>query len=425
MCFRVVGFPNRLDVSALSARWDDSRRPDFICEVCNFRAQTGRTPTTMDDLYLCYLDRMVTIDEFHKDSSGTANNLYNLRQIARWGIKYGVKMLAGNAAELHQMPPDHRMLSWFFVDKARGGIKFQTVKRIRASTWNYYQRMEGVTSADIPTSSHRFTHRFDGLAQRLGNVSVQARVFPTRLLNDLLDLLESDWKRARGERKVELALVLAAVTVYFTAGFRANEIFSETVLRLNSSFVLGTEAQKLGVRPHLYLMASAQTKEERHEPTEVPISFTTCPPCRLRPGKWLLVALHLLDTVGRGPAALDETMFLFANAFNVPWTMKWLWGEHIAPRLRQLHTEGLGGLLQNEDLTRYGTNSFRRTYNTMAASNPNPVSKSLLNKQCRWRKKQRKRQMLGQEMAELYFEPDIGEVLRATYYLSEIKARVR
>ena len=101
----------------------------------------------------------MTIDEFHKDSSGTANNLYNLRQIARWGIKYDVKMLAGNVDELRRMQVDHRMLSWFFVDKARGGIKFQTVKRIRSSAWNYYQRMEGVANEDIPTASYRFTHR--------------------------------------------------------------------------------------------------------------------------------------------------------------------------------------------------------------------------------------------------------------------------
>ena len=98
--------PNRLDEEALGARRGDCRRPDFVCEVCHFVEQMGRVPTTEKDMWLCYLDRTVTIDEMHKDAKSTSlSNMWAMRAAARWGQEYGVPvMIAGNVAELQDMP---------------------------------------------------------------------------------------------------------------------------------------------------------------------------------------------------------------------------------------------------------------------------------------------------------------------------------
>ena len=417
-CFKVEGFPTRLGEGALSARRGDCRRPDFVCEACNFASVMGRQPVTPRDHYLCYLDRLVTIDEFHRDADNMTNT-YAIRQLSRWNLEYGVPPLAGSREELEELPADHRHLSWFFVDKSRK-VRFQSVRRIRSGLWNYYRRMPGLATELIPTSTPRFTDRFDGLMQRLGSASEQDKVFSTKLLRALLELLESDWRRAHGEHRVELTLANLALHLMCSAGFRPNECFHERVLGFSQSFVVGAEARRMGVRAHFWVRAAAQTKTERYAPTRVLCSFTTAPPCPLRPGMWGQRALAELDRVGRGPATNDASLYLFATPLGVPWRMGWLWAEHIHPRLEQLQREGNGGLLASDDLQRYGTNSPRRSWNTYAASHPHPVSQMLREVQARWREHQRKRQSGPRAMHAHYFEPDLGERLQATYYLSEV-----
>ena len=420
-CFRVEGFPNRLDETALCARLGDCRRADFQCEVCNFRTITGRAPATADDYVLCYLDRMLTIDEMHHDADNMTNT-YALRQTARWGLAFGVPMLAGNVEELRAMPDDHRQLGWFFVWKSLT-VKFQSIKRMRACIWNYYRTMPGLAVEDIPTSTRRFTDRADGLLQRLGGESEQALVFPTILLDALLELLASDWKRARGEYRVELALANLAVHVMFAAGMRANECFAERTVRFSKSFVVGEEAEARGVPPHFFIVAPPQTKEERHEVTRIPCSYTTAAPCRLRPGMWGQLALAELERVGRGAATGDTTLLLFADAGGAQWRMGWLWATHVEPRLEQLQRERNGGLTGGEDLTRFGSNSPRRTWTSMASSAPNAVSATLLEYQARWRKQARRRGARSMPMHAHYFDPDINERLKATHFLSSIGPR--
>jgi hypothetical protein len=93
--------------------------------------------------------------------------------------------------------------------------------------------------------------------------------------------------------------------------------------------------------------------------------------------------------------------------------MGWLWDTHILPRLEQLKGELAGGL-EGVNLEKYGTNSFRRTWNTLAGQHPDPVSVDLRERQARWRSAGRTR---NQAMASLYFDPRPNELLLATYWL--------
>jgi len=420
-CFRVQGMPSRLGEEALQARRGDCRRPDFVCEGCHFREHFGREPGSLEDYHVCLLDRMVTIDEYHRDASSTAMTNFNaLRQVARWGADLGVPMmLAGSKRELAQMPEDHRAIAWFLADKSRS-VKFNTLRRFRAAINNYYLRLPGMVAADIPTASVQFTHRFDGMIQRLGLDTNQAKVFGTRLLEDMTALLEADWARARGEGKVELAQANLAFHLYFAAGLRANEAFSETAAHFADNMVTGDRATSAGVGAHLWIRCSLQTKEERVELTELPVAYSTAPGCPLEVGKWATRALAALEDVGRG-ASTDTGHLLFASPLGVKWVMGRFWRRHVVPRLEQLQREGLGGLSPESDLEKYGSNSPRRTWDTMAAQHPNPVSEDLRERQGRWRKKQKRRQRVAQGMASLYFEPDLSELLRATYWLSRVQ----
>ena len=67
------------------------------------------------------------------------------------------------------------------------------------------------------------------------------------------------------------------------------------------------------------------------------------------------------------------------------------------------------------DLSIYNTNSFRRTWNTLAGQHPDPVSEDLRERQGRWRRRSRSR-VLGR-MVSLYFAPRPQELLLATYWL--------
>ena len=74
----------------------------------------------------------------------------------------------------------------------------------------------------------------------------------------------------------------------------------------------------------------------------------------------------------------------------------------------------MGGL-ESVDLKDFGSNSFRRTWNTLAANHPDPVSEDLRERQGRWRRRGRSR-TLGR-MVSLYYDPKPQELLLATYWL--------
>jgi hypothetical protein len=359
------------------------------------------------DAYLMLCEVQTTLDEFHKDSAATSTGyLYTLRQVSRWGRDLGVPaMLAGSRAELRAMPDDHRQFAWYLVDAGRTR-KWSTVKKHRAAVWNYYQRM-GVPEEEIPTSSFRFTHRMNGLLQRLGDESRQDLVFSELLLGDLVTLLRADYSRARGARRAELALVNLAFHAYTQMGCRANELFEELVGRLEDSFVCREDAARKNIMPHLTFRATNQTKTERFHATDILCSWRS-KRAPLRTGMWAELAIAELRNVGRG----QRDTVLFTHADGTPWRMGWLWEEHIVPRLAQLQRELAGGL-ENVDLDLYGTNSFRRTWNTLAGQHPDPVSVDLRERQARWRSATRR----SQSMASLYFDPRPNELLLATYNL--------
>jgi hypothetical protein len=409
-CLPTGLFPSRLKEGLTEgARWGDTRRPDFGCPRCHFEATMRRAPVedAPGDAYLLLCEVQTTLDEFHKDSAAYSTGcLYTLRQVSRWGRDLGVPcMIAGNRSTLEDMPLDHRQLAWYFVDQGRTK-KWATVKKQRSSIWNYYQRM-GIAEDDIPTSNYKFTHRMNGLLQRLGNESKQDLVFSEILLADLVALLKMDYLRARGARRAEMALVNLGFHAYTQMGCRANELFEEVVGRLEDSFIRGDEAKRKHVREHLTFRATQQTKTERFVETNILCSWRT-KHSPLRTGMWAELAIAELRVVGRG----QRDTLLFAHGDGSAWRMGWYWDTHIVPRLEQLQRELAGGL-ERVDLDLYGTNSFRRTWNTLAGQHPDPVSIDLRERQARWRTAVRR----SQAMSSLYFDPKPNELLLATYNL--------
>ena len=106
---------------------------------------------------------------------------------------------------------------------------------------------------------------------------------------------------------------------------------------------------------------------------------------------------------------------------GVQWTMGYFW-TFVLDELKAAKTERTGGLGPRDDLTKYGGNSFRRTWNTMAAKEPNAVPKALRDRHGRWRGQQADRQPVQNEMTELYDAADVDMRTRPTYFLTPLSA---
>jgi hypothetical protein len=351
-------FPSRLNEGlAEEARWGDTRRPDFGCPRCHFRTVMQREPVrnSRADAYLLLCEVQTTLDEFHRDSEGYSKGcLYTLRKVSRWGRDLGIPaMLAGSREEFDRMPTDHRHLAWYFVDVGRRQ-KWATVRKHRSAIWNYYERL-GIADDSSPTASFRCTHRMHGMLQRLGSDSKQDLVFSDVLLRDMVALLKADYERAHGPRRVELAQANLAFHAYTQMGCRANELFEERVGRLEASMVIGEDARRKEVLPHLTFRATNQTKTERFAITNI-LCCARTKRAPLRTGLWAQLTIGKLRAAGRG----EDDALLFSHPDGGPWRMGWFWDTHVLPRMEQLKRELAGGL-ENQDLDAFGSNSFRRT----------------------------------------------------------------
>ena len=412
-------FPNRLNeleepfahVAGNVGRIGDTRRPDFRCPRCNFKRHMRRDPVPGHpvDEALGVLDVRVTLDEYISDSESYANSCrYSLGKASRWCRDMGVPTgIAHARSDLEKMPADHRHLRWFMADLTRN-TTWDTAKGYRAAIYNYYERM-GVAVEDIPTNTYKFRHFMNGMLQRKGMSTRQDLVFSRRAIGAMVRLLRSDYERAEGWRRVEMAMVNLAFHSYMQVGARANELFEQKLGLFVDSFCFRGMAARKGLRPHLKFRASLQTKEERFATTDLLCCYQT-KHAPLRTGLWAEVLVAELKRCG----ITDRERLVFSHEGGKAWRMSEFWRDEVVPRLEQLQREKLGGLEQ-EDLKKFGTNSFRRTWDTLAMESPDPVSEDLRERQARWRKKSRARK--PGLMVRLYADPRPRELLLASYWL--------
>ena len=412
-------FPNRLrqqekpcdHTEGNMGRIGDTRRPDFVCPRCNFVDLMGRAPVQgqATDAWCGVLDVRVTLDEFISDSASYANGCrYTLGKTSRWGRDMGVPvMIAHGAHDLARMPEDHRQLRWYLADLTRN-TTWDTAKGHRAAIYNYYERM-GVPVEDIPTSSYRFRHFMNGMLQRKGISTTQDRVFTRSTIVAMTRLMRSEYLRAEGWRRVHLAIVNLTFHAYMQVGARANELFEQKLGMLVDSFCFREVAERKKLRPHLRFRASLQTKEERFAITDILCCYQA-KHTPLKTGLWAEILVVELKRVG----IIDKDRLVFSDRNGKAWRMGIFWREEMVPRLEQLQKEQLGGL-EGDDLSKYGSNSFRRTWDTLTAELPDPVSEDLRERQARWRQKGRARK--PGLMVRLYCDPRPSELLLPTYWL--------
>ena len=416
-------FPNRLrvlnhpklapftHVAGDVARIGDIRRADFRCPRCNFKHAMQREPLpeSPTDAWIAILDVRITLDEYMSDSASYANGCrYKLGKASRWGRDMGIPaMVAHGKRDLSKMPTDHRHLRWYLADLTRN-VTWDTAKGHRAAIYNYYERM-GVSLEQIPTNTHRFRHFMNGMLQRKGINTTQAKVFTRRTIAAMASLMHSEYDRAEGWRRVRLAIVNLTFHAYTQVGARANELFEQPLGLLVDSFCFRGVAARAGVRPHLKFRASLQTKEERFATTDLLCCYQA-KHTPLKTGMWAEVVVAELARLGY----VDRERLIFAERDGTPFQMGRFWKEEMLTRLGQLKAEKLGGL-EADDLSEYGTNTFRRTWDTLCAALPDKVEEDLRERQARWRKKSRAKK--PGLMVRLYTDPRPSELLLATYWL--------
>lgn len=414
-------FPNRLNqlekpvehTAGDIGRIGDTRRPDFVCPRCNFKTIMRRDPVgdSGTDAWIGLLDVRVTLDEYISDSASYANGCrYTLGKTSRWGRDMGVPtMIAYGKEDLDNMPADHRQLRWYLADLTRQ-TTWDTAKGHRAAVYNYYERM-GVEVDAIPTNNYKFRHFMNGMLQRKGISLNQAQVFTRSTIVAMIRLLRSEYSRAElgGWRRVRLAIVNLTFHAYLQVGARANELFEQKLGMLVDSFCFREMARRKKLRPHLRFRASIQTKEERFATTDLLCCYQA-KHTPLKTGLWAEIVVAELTRIG----LVDRERLVFSEKDGTAWKMGVFWKDEMVPRLDQLQKEQLGGL-EGDDLSRYGSNSFRRTWDTLTASRPDPVSEDLRERQARWRMKSRARK--PGLMVRLYCDPRPSELLLATYWL--------
>ena len=419
-------FPNRLQIVdkpephtlGNHARLGDTRRPDFRCPTCNFRAVMRRQPRAghPKDSWLIMLDVRAQLDEMIADSTSyAASCMYALRRATRFGQDFGIPvMVAHDREELQLMNTQlgavgHVQLRWWLADRTRG-VTWDTTKKERSAIFNFYRAM-GWDSEHIPTSTPKFTNFMNGMLQRKGESTTQCATFRAVLIKDMCALLLGEVQRARGARRLALAKVQLAWHAYMQVGARANELFGQTLGRLVRGFCFGEVAERKEIVEHLKFDATIQTKENRFSGTTLW--------CCARTERQLLetgpcAQLLVMELERQG--ITDEDYKVFSDGAGVPWKMGAFWSKEVVPRLEQLQKEKLGGL-ENEDLSLFGSNSFRRTWATLAASRGGGgvVDEHLRARQGRWRTEGRGR-CLGQ-MVHLYNDPVPEDLLLATMWL--------
>ena len=425
LCYRVPTgmFPNRLrelvkpfkhtygDV----ARYGDTRRADFRCPRCNFHTVVGRSPvmTSVSDAQSIMCDVRATLDEFISDSSSYSQGcMYALRRATRFGDGAGIPlMIAHDPEELFVMNArlgavGHLQLRWFLAWRTRS-VSWDTAKKERSAIYNFYERM-GVRVDDIPTATHRFKHFMGGMLQRKGESTRQCKTFDDVLIEDMCTLLRDEFRRAKGRHRVHVAKVQLAWHAYMQVGARANELFEQTLGDMKAGFCFGDSARRKRIMPHMKFKATLQTKENRCSETLLWCAATTKRDL-LASGPCAELVVAVLAQAG----VVADRHLVFSDHDGAQWRMGVFWAAEIRPRLEQLQREGNGGL-ENEDLSLYGSNSFRRTWTTLALQNPDPVREDLVDRQGRWRKPGRAK---GSRMQAVYNDPRPRELLLATCWL--------
>ena len=407
-------FPTRFEGrDGLEAREGDCRLP-FTCPVCNLRKmglkieELNSEREVLNYYMMGMCDKQVTIDTFSKEAKSTSKGYLGvLKRVLRWQKETGVQVIGKNRTDLSSMCDDARGLKLFVVDQTCA-VKFGTARKPRSAITNLYSKW-GVK--DIPTNSQSFTWFANGLAQRIGIEVNQAEVFPDQCLVDMDRAWEQAYRSLRGEKRLQTTLAALAWHIMLGAGLRANEPFNEKIVRFRKARVGRKTALERKVPPHLRVWVGLQTKEERFRHTEVLCAYETSPGmARIRPGVWAERALKLLDRAGVGHLA---DRYLFSVGDNAKWNMSYMWAKHVSPQLEALQRQRQGDL-GGACLDDFGGNSFRRTWASLAARGPRKVSRDLMERQGRWRKKMRRKQQLSMPMTSLYVAPIIRELLKAS-----------
>lgn len=412
-------FPNRLrrlgkpydHTAGNVARPGDTRRADFRCPRCNFKRVMRRRPeeASAEDGYVGLLDVRVTLGEYISDSHSYSDGcMYSMRKMHRWGVAMDVPaMVARDVEELGEMDSEHRQVMWYLADITRG-VTWETAKKHRAALYNYYERM-GLVASDIPTATTRFTRFMAGHLQRKGMSTTQNKVFTGLLIRAMTRYLEDKYRRAVGEERVRMAQVNLVWHAYLQTGARANELMEQKMGAMVAGFCFRGRAKRKRLRAHMKFRATLQTKEERFSETELLCCYRT-KHAPLRAGMWAEI---VVAERGRVDRAADDGL-VFADPNGAQWKMGRIWHEDMLPALEQLQHEKAGGL-EGTDLSAFGSNSFRRTWASLAAQQPDVVSDDLIERQGRWRKKSRKRK--PGRMVSLYRDPKPSELLLASYWL--------
>lgn len=316
----------------LHARDGDHLLTPFQCDLCVFRNLKGRNPGAHDTFLLATI-RQVNLDAlWGRESATVAATLRGVRQTV-------------TALRQVQLPPPFPPLgphpmgdsmgystaiamlvkSWEpgrYVDHQQ----FETIRKLRSCFSNVYMASaQGVASLrtvggerakhylnDCPTHSLWFERFSRGCLSRMGQIVCQDRAISLELMHALVELLESEWRRASDTKDSRGQDVVASVAAYcliaFCGSFRGSEVFQ---VDLHGLIKYAQEDLAVDGRPYVIIPLLGRFKNELGDQYHLtPLAATTKSGLEVK--KWVdrLVEVRKAARFEQGPTFAGPRMVM-------------------------------------------------------------------------------------------------------------------
>ncbi len=235
----------------LTARAGDHLMHDFQCDLCHYRNIKAMSPNpdgNQKDQLLLECIRRCNLDQlWSKEPTTVERNRRELVKAIKLADRMGVESDSLFEVKGARELKDNCAMGLAAVmilrslDPGRNEqhVQFNTVRAMRAAFGNYWKAtaatqeisvlMRGqtkLTSSTSPTNSIWFEGFMLGFHKRVGDVNRPDKAISIELMVAMMEEFEKQWKRAKGSRADEKAVLFPALfsIVAYTASLRGEEV---------------------------------------------------------------------------------------------------------------------------------------------------------------------------------------------------------
>lgn len=303
-----------------TGRDGDHLMTPFQCDLCHFRNIRFREPIIMNDKdhRLLIFIRRANLDAFWSRETTTvkANMAAAQRMEARGQDRFGFESVTPPMGPFPLADTCGMKTAVLILDRSLDPgrnaehVQYDTFRRWRSVTTNVTQagvaglgdrvmayERDRMWVSGVPTHSFWFTRFMEGLHRRVGAIIKRDRAVTVDEIKGVENLLEGEWKLAKGIRSSQLRA--AQLGVLFIVGF-CTGLRGEEILQVELAGTVGSLKYLNNGQGHFRLILSGRTKNNQHDGAKFAV------PCvevtsgtGLMPGKWFKRLVTEIRATGR------------------------------------------------------------------------------------------------------------------------------